>query len=304
MAGAGKGPSIPSGNPNGGPNGTGTGTGDGSNMAGGVGTSPVIVQPTWRLTNVEYANTVHDFLGFTPTVPARPRWRRRRFQRRPRSGRRDRARLPHVGHRHRGQGGRDAEPGPVRRHRDRRCRDDVRLEVHRHLRPQGVSAAARRRNAHRAQRPLHHRFGDVRLRLGHPGGSRGDVAVAIFSLPPRARRAGESAPARFRSPVTRWRVASRTCSGPRCPTTRSSPRPRRVSCRTPIRSRPRSRACSPIREPRPACATSTSSGCASARCRSRRPASSPTSTRRPCRPASSRRSTRRSMPRCGRTVAA
>jgi hypothetical protein len=37
-----------------------------------VGTSPVIVQPTWRLTNIEYANTVHDLLGFTPTVPLDP----------------------------------------------------------------------------------------------------------------------------------------------------------------------------------------------------------------------------------------
>jgi hypothetical protein len=46
--------------------------GVGDNVAGGVGTSPVIVQPTWRLTNIEYANTVHDLLGFTPTVPLDP----------------------------------------------------------------------------------------------------------------------------------------------------------------------------------------------------------------------------------------
>jgi len=62
----------PTGGPNGGPNGTGPGTGDVTNMAGGVGTSPVIVQPTWRLTNLEYANTVHDLLGLTPTVPLDP----------------------------------------------------------------------------------------------------------------------------------------------------------------------------------------------------------------------------------------
>jgi hypothetical protein len=47
-------------------------SGAGDNVAGGVGTSPVIVQPTWRLTNLEYANTVHDLLGFTPTVPLDP----------------------------------------------------------------------------------------------------------------------------------------------------------------------------------------------------------------------------------------
>jgi hypothetical protein len=46
--------------------------GVGDNTAGGAGTSPVIVQPTWRLTNIEYANTVHDLLGFTPTVPLDP----------------------------------------------------------------------------------------------------------------------------------------------------------------------------------------------------------------------------------------
>jgi len=60
------------GGPNGGLNGNGSGSGAGDNVAGGVGTSPVIVQPTWRLTNIEYANTVRDLLGLIPTVPLDP----------------------------------------------------------------------------------------------------------------------------------------------------------------------------------------------------------------------------------------
>ena len=194
--------------------------------------------PLRRLTRFEYNNTVRDLLGDTSqpanALPAeelgngfgndadaqsvssllaeqygdgrRGGSRRARPRRRRRSPSSRRARASVTTATERGLRAHD--------HRDASCRARTGARC---------SAGEVERAARALPQPIARRR---HVRDQRRGGDRGGPAVAGLPLPGRVRRARRGAAATGSArPATRWRRASRTCSGGRCRTRRCAPRP-------------------------------------------------------------------------------